>query len=72
MWEDVYAELIKCPLFCGVFDAKNGDVAFMNGIATVMEYIAGKADKWDEFNLLFDANYLLSKKKAGMLESKEK
>lgn len=29
----------KCDLFAGKFDAKNGNVHFMYGIETVMEYL---------------------------------
>lgn len=29
----------KCGLFAGKFDAKNGNVNFMYGIETVMEYL---------------------------------
>lgn len=31
----------KCGLFAGKFDAKNGNVNFMYGIETVMEYLTG-------------------------------
>ena len=39
----VYDEMIKNQLFCGVYDAKNGNVHFMYGISTVMEQIAYEA-----------------------------
>lgn len=29
----------ECGLFAGKFDAKNGDLHFMYGIGTVMEYL---------------------------------
>jgi len=36
----VFNELIKNPLFIGIYDAKNGSKEFMHGVVTVMEYIA--------------------------------
>ena len=32
--------LKECDMFCGIYDAKNGDDHFMHGIMTVMENIA--------------------------------
>lgn len=36
----VFNELIKNPLFTGIYDAENGSKEFMHGVATVMENIA--------------------------------
>lgn len=35
----IIEEMRKCGLFAGKFDAKNGNVNFMYGIETVMEYL---------------------------------
>ena len=64
-FEEVYEDLIKCNLFCGKHDARHGSAEYMNGIKTVMEYIAYKADKTDEFDELFHNNYFDSYFKAG-------
>lgn len=39
----VLDELCQCNLFCGNYDAKNGNKKFMYGIACVMESIADMA-----------------------------
>ena len=52
-FEEVYEDLIKCNLFCGKHDARHGSAEYMNGIKTIMEYIAYKANKTDEFDELF-------------------
>lgn len=51
-------------LFQGIYDAKNGDVSFMYGIGTVMEYLAYKASKadYDNFTELFTQNIVDSRK----------
>jgi len=36
----VFEDLKKCGMFVGKYDARNGDINFMNGICTVMETIA--------------------------------
>ena len=41
----VLNELLKVNMFRGVYDAKNGNEDFMDGILTVMEYIAFGADE---------------------------
>ena len=38
------SEMMECPMFRGEYDAKHGDESFMNGIATVMEYLASLVD----------------------------
>ncbi len=60
----VYDDLIKFNMFKGVYDAKNGNISFMNGIACVMEVIANDAGCYDEFCELFSDNILKSEKKA--------
>ena len=38
------SEMMECPMFRGEYDARHGNESFMNGIATVMEYLASLAD----------------------------
>ena len=38
------SKMMECPMFRGEYDAKHGNESFMNGIATVMEYLASLAD----------------------------
>lgn len=51
-------------LFQGIYDAKNGDVSFMYGIETVMEYLAYKVSETDynNFSELFTQNIIDSEK----------
>ena len=60
------AELKKISLFCGKYDAKNGNEHFMNGVWTVVEYIAYGASErcGDELNQLFLDNLISSEEKA--------
>ena len=65
----VYDNLTKpsaCGLFVGKYDAKNGNENFMNGIWTLMEYIAYKVSEknGDKFNELFLDNLEKSEQKA--------
>lgn len=53
----VYNKLREVPLFVGCFDAKNGNVNFMYGIDTVMEFIATQADKTEEHEIEFMKNF---------------
>ncbi len=62
-WKHVYNELIKYPLFIGVYDAKNGNVHFEYGIETVMEVIAEKAGCYYEYQRMMLENLAESKKK---------
>lgn len=39
----VLEDLKQVPMFTGKYDAKNGNIHFMYGISTVLEYIADKA-----------------------------
>lgn len=63
----VYEELSDMPIFNGKYDAKHGDEHFMNGIGTVMEYIAFQADREENFDKIFFDNRVESLDKAGML-----
>lgn len=49
----------KCGLFAGKFDAKNGNVNFMYGIETVMEYLTGliSEEYYYEFEKEFMTNF---------------
>lgn len=54
-----------CGLLVGKYDAKNGNESFMYGIATVMEWIACRAneDTGEAFSSLFVKNMIESKRK---------
>lgn len=71
----VLEELKKCSLFCGEYDAKNGNEHFMYGIQTVMESIAARADDTDamlnNFTDEFLHNMIVSEKKAEHLKLKQ-
>lgn len=53
----VYNKLREVPLFTGCFDAKHGDINFMYGISTVMQFIASQADKVEEQETEFMKNF---------------
>lgn len=38
------SKMMECPMFRGEYDAKHGSESFMNGIATVIEYLASLVD----------------------------
>ena len=38
------SKMMDCPMFRGEYDARHGNESFMNGIATVMEYLASLVD----------------------------
>jgi hypothetical protein len=61
-FEIVYNELIKNPLFCGKFDATNGNRHYMYGICTVMESIAFNVseDTYNEYSTLWFDNIMKS------------
>lgn len=63
IWRFVYNKLMKCDLFRGVYDAKNGSESYMNGICTVMEYIAEQAHMYDEFEDIWMLNMKISQEK---------
>lgn len=68
VWSLVFDELIKQPMFRMEYDAKHGSEHFMYGIATVMEYIAEKADRYDEYERIFNDGLNKSYEKAGIVE----
>lgn len=59
----VLDKLKECPLFCGKYDAKNGNASYMHGISTVMEVIAHYAED-EEFEEMFLKNIIKSEDKA--------
>lgn len=61
----VLKDLQKYRMFCGKYDAKNGDIHFMYGIQTVMEYIASQVS--DECCDKFDNEFINN-----LLESEDK
>ena len=62
-------EMMECPMFRGVYDAKHGSDSFMYGIATVMEYLALKVSEefYEEVSDIFVKNMVKSLDKAGKL-----
>ena len=61
-------ELKQCPMFRGVYDAKNEDEHFMNGVATVMEALAYMVNDnvGDKFTDEFLLNKINSEVEAGL------
>jgi hypothetical protein len=61
----VFEELKKCNVFCGIYDAKNGNESFMHGISMVMESIAYgiDAETGDNFSDLFTSNLIASEER---------
>lgn len=61
----VFNDLVRCNLFTGIYDAKNGKRDFMFGIATIMEFIAYNVspNTYNDFNSLFYKNMTTSEKK---------
>ena len=57
--------MTECGLFCGRYDAKNGNEHFMYGVSTVMEYLAYLvSDEYgDEFSDTFTKNMIKSEKR---------
>lgn len=51
----VLEDLKEVPMFMGKYDAKNGNIHFMYGISTVLEYIADKAGD-EEYRDIFVDN----------------
>lgn len=68
----VFDDLIKCGLFAGSYDARNGDMNFIFGIGTVMENIALSAGVYDFYTELFSKNIEKSKEKAKAIEDMKK
>lgn len=62
----VFEELKKCELFCGRYDAKNGNDSYMHGVSSVMESIAYRIDEnvGDKFSDDFISNMILSEERA--------
>lgn len=59
MLKKIVENMRKCDLFAGKFDAKNGNVNFMYGIETVMEYLTMLIGEeyYDEFEKEFMTNF---------------
>ena len=70
-FKKVFKELKKCGLFMGKYDARHGSDIFMDGICTVMEYIAYEISnkEGNKYNKKFFNNLAKSKAKAGTLIS---
>jgi hypothetical protein len=66
IYKTVLKDLVKCPMFLGNYDAKNGSKQFMYGILTVMEFIAYNCgeETYDEFEKIFLENLQKSVDKA--------
>lgn len=64
-YKKVLNDLKKYRMFCGKYDAKNGNVHFMYGVQTVMEYIASQVSRecCDKFDNEFINNLLESEDK---------
>ena len=58
----VLEKLKEFDLFCGKYDARNGNDHYMYGISTVMEVIANYAGD-EEFGKMFMKNMIDSKEK---------
>lgn len=58
----VFDDLKECGLFCGKYDAKNGNKSFMYGVSTVMESIAYNIcdEVGDDFSKTFIKNMVES------------
>lgn len=63
----VLNKLKEVNLFCGIYDAKNGNEHYMNGISTVMEVIAHYAGD-EQFEDLFMKNMIKSEEKKDGLQ----
>ena len=66
IYKTVLKDLAECPMFLGIYDAKNGSEQFMYGISTVMEFIAYNCGEeiYDEFEKIFLENLQKSVDKA--------
>lgn len=63
----VLNKLKECNLFCGKYDAKNGNEHFMHGVSTVMEVIAHYAGD-EQFEDLFLKNMINSEENSNGLQ----
>lgn len=68
IWSLIFDELIKCHMFRMEYDAKNGNEHYMYGIATVMDFVADKAGREDEYTRIFNDGLNKSYEKAGIVE----
>ena len=59
------SKMMECPMFRGEYDAKHGNESFMNGIATVIEYLASLTDDTfcQEVSDIFTHNMVKSQEK---------
>ena len=62
-------EMMECPMFRGEYDAKHGNESFMNGIATVIEYLAMRVDDtfYQEVSDVFTHNMVKSQEKVSKI-----
>lgn len=65
-YEIVMKDLMENNIFCGNFDAKNGNIVFMYGVQAVMEEIAFNCNLtiYEVFDDLFTDNLIKSIDKA--------
>ena len=58
-------KMMKCHMFRGEYDAKHGSESFMDGIATVIEYLASLVDDTfcQEISDVFTHNMVKSQEK---------
>ena len=63
------SEMMECPMFRGEYDAKHGNEYFMNGIATVIEYLAMRVDDtfYQEVSDVFTHNMVKSQEKVSKI-----
>ena len=63
------SEMMECPMFRGEYDAKHGNESFMNGIATVIEYLAMRVDDtfYQEVSDVFTHNMVKSQEKVSKI-----
>lgn len=59
------SKMMECPMFRGEYDAKHGSESFMDGISTVMEYLASLVDDTfcQEISDVFTHNMVKSQEK---------
>ena len=59
MLKKIVDKMRECGLFAGKFDAKNGNIDFMYGIETVIEYLASliSEEYCDEYEKEFINNF---------------
>ena len=64
--QKVIEHMSECGLFCGRYDATNGNKKFMWGISTVMEYLTYLVSEeyGEQFNTKFINNMIESEKNA--------